>query len=526
MSDITERKEAEEALKSTRNYLKDVFDSLQSILVSISPEGVITHWNKAAEQYTGRSAEEAINKKIWEVGPLLQRYQSSIIKVLQTQSPLELTREEVTAAERQFLNISIYPLTYHGGGAVIRIDDVTELEKKDAQLRQAQRLEMVGTLAGGLAHDFNNVLSGIIGSTSLIKFLVESDFTDKERLRSNLATIETSANRAADMVQQLMSISRKHELSVTPVDLNQAVRHVIKICKSTFDKSIDINAIYFPKPAMVQADVAQIEQALLNLCVNASHAMTIMRPDYEPQGGILTIAVEKIFIDQHFTQSHPGVSEGDHWILRVIDTGVGMDAKTITMIFDPFFTTKDKSQGTGLGLAMVYNIIHQHNGYIDVYSNPGVGTTFNILLPVLDESPEITEKRAEKETMPRGSGTILVVDDEEIIRETAKGILELCGYDVLVAVDGENGIRTYTEHKEDIKAVLLDMAMPRMSGKDTYIELKKIQPAIKVVLASGFRQDRRVQEAMDLGVNAFIQKPYSMLELAKKIKRVINGKDA
>jgi CheY-like chemotaxis protein len=276
---------------------------------------------------------------------------------------------------------------------------------------------------------------------------------------------------------------------------------------------------------MIQADVAQIEQALLNLCVNASHAMTIMRPEYEQQGGILTIAVEKIFIDQHFTESHPGVKEGDHWILRVIDTGVGMNSKTLTKIFDPFFTTKEKSQGTGLGLAMVYNIVHQHNGYIDVYSNPGVGTTFNILLPVLEESPEVSKDRTIKETMPRGTGTILVVDDEEIIRETAKGILELCGYNVLVAKDGEKGIEIFKEQSEKIKAILLDMAMPKMSGKETYLRLKEIRQDLRVVLASGFKQDRRVQEAIELGVNTFIQKPYSMLELAKKIKMVINGQE-
>lgn len=523
MSDITSRKETEDELKSTQSYLRDVFDSLQSMLVSVSPEGDITQWNKIAEFYTGIKAEIALTRKIWEVGPLLQKYQSSIIQVLQTQAPVEHSRQPFPGDEKKFLNISIYPLTNHGRGAVIRIDDVTELEKKDSQLLQAQKLEMVGTLAGGLAHDFNNVLSGIIGSTSLIRFLLENEQIDMERFRTNIETIATSADRAADMVQQLMTISRKHELSIAPVDLNQAVRHVIRICKSTFDKSIDINAIYFPRPAMASADVAQIEQALLNLAVNASHAMTIMRKEYQNQGGILTIAVEKILIDRHFMESHPGIEEGEHWIIRVIDTGVGMDAKTISKIFDPFFTTKEKTKGTGLGLAMVYNIIHQHNGYIDVYSNPGIGTTFNILLPVLHETEAVIKKQTIKETMPRGSGTILVVDDEEIIRETAKGILELCGYSVMVANNGHEGIETFREHSQKIKAILLDMAMPKISGKETYLELKRIRPDLKVVLASGFRQDKRVQEALDLGVNEFIQKPYSMLELAKKIKSAIGS---
>jgi PAS domain S-box-containing protein len=525
MSDITSRKQTEDELKATQNYLIDVFDSLQSMLVSVNTEGDVTQWNKVAEEFTGITAETALTKKIWEVGPLLQKYQSNIIQVLQTQAPVELARETYPGDDKKFLNISIYPLTNHGRGAVIRIDDVTELEKKDAQLLQAQKLEMVGTLAGGLAHDFNNVLSGIIGSTSLIRFMLENNQPDLERIKTNIDTIGTSANRAADMVQQLMTISKKHELSIAPVDLNQAVRHVIRICKSTFDKSIEINAIYFPRAAMVSADVAQIEQALLNLAVNASHAMTIMRQDFETHGGILTIAVEKIHIDRHFCESHPGIEEGDHWIIRVIDTGVGMDVKTIKKIFDPFFTTKEKSQGTGLGLAMVYNIIHQHRGYLDVYSNPGIGTTFNILLPVLPESEAVIKKQVIKEAMPRGSGTILVVDDEEIIRETAKGILEMCGYSVLIANDGQSGIDTFRENSGKIKAILLDMAMPKISGKETYIELKKIQPDLKVVLASGFRQDKRVQEALDLGVNEFIQKPYSMLELAKKIKLVIEGKN-
>jgi PAS domain S-box-containing protein len=522
-TDITERKQMEEELKNTRNYLKNVFNSLPSMLVSVTPEGIITQWNTAAEKHTGISTNRALSQKIWDVAPFLKNYQNNLEEVIITQQPQEFHRERMFGSENRFFNISIYPLVYNGSdGAVIRVDDITELERKDAQLRQAQKMETVGNLAGGLAHDFNNVLGGITGTISLMKYLLEEEKIDLEEMKNSIDIIEMASNRAADMVQQLLTLSRRHDLSFAPVDLNTSVKHVVKICENTFDKSIHIKTNYFEEDAMVKADPNQIEQVLLNLCVNASHAMTIMRHEYEPQGGTLTISIEKIKADSHFCASHPQANrKSEYWILRVRDTGVGMESETLSKIFDPFFTRKKRYNGTGLGLAMVFNIVEEHKGFIDVYSELGIGSTFNIFLPVLKKSKEVRKEKTEKVEIPKGSGLILVIDDEEIMRNTAENILKECGYDVILAKDGAEAIKIYKEIHDEIQAVLLDMAMPRLSGKATYMEMKKINPDVKIVLSSGFKQDKRVKEVMKMGVSGFIQKPYTMIDLAIKIKRVV-----
>lgn len=523
VTDITDRKRAEQELLTTRNYLKNVFNSMPSMLISVNPEGTITQWNTAAEKYTGIPAMEAISKKVWDVVPFLKKYERNFRHVISNQLQEEFLKQQVMGNEKKYLNISMYPLIFNGtNGAVIRVDDVTELEKKDAQLRQAQKMETVGNLAGGLAHDFNNVLGGIMGTVSLLKYLLGDDEIDLEEFASNIEIIEEATDRAADMVQQLLTLSRRHDLTFAPVDLNLTVKHVIKICKNTFDKSIDIRVNYQEKSAMVNADPAQMEQVLLNLCVNASHAMTIMRDDDELKGGILTVSIDKIEADRHFCATHPEAIEGEYWILLVSDTGVGMDTKTVSKIFDPFFTTKEKSKGTGLGLAMVYNIIQQHKGFIDVYSDVGVGTSINVFLPVLEHGEEISIQKKAREEIPRGEGLILVVDDEAIMRKTAKKILSECGYDIILAENGQDAVNVYKENYRKIDLILLDMAMPIKSGKEAYMEMRKINPDLRVLMASGFKQDKRVQDALEMGVNGFIKKPYAMKDLAKAIKNVLS----
>ncbi len=333
--------------------------------------------------------------------------------------------------------------------------------------------------------------------------------------------LEESSGRAADMVRQLLALSRKHELTLSPVDLNVTVNHVLKICANTFDKSIEIRSNGCEGPAMVKADPTQMEQVVLNLCVNASHAMTIMRKEGEPAGGTLTISISRIFADRFFCDTHPEAHPGHYWMVSHRDTGVGMDTKTISKIFDPFFSTKKTGMGTGLGLAMVYNIVQQHGGFIDVYSEPGYGSTFNVFLPSLEENNGTAGDIETEESIEKGTGLILVVDDEEIIRTTAQHMLEECGYQVITAVNGDEGISAYREKYSEIKAVLLDVAMPLKSGAETFAEMKKINPSVKVLLTSGFKQDDRVQKLLARGVDDFIQKPYSMIELSKKIKKTI-----
>jgi PAS domain S-box-containing protein len=527
ITDITDIIQAEEELMRTRNYLQDVLDSLSSILISVDPTGLITQWNRAAEHYIRSSADKIYTGKVWEVVPFIKPYRPQLEQVIKTRLPVELHKEsvEVGRNEKKHLDIFMYPLMHSDlEGVVIRLDDVTELEKKDRQLIQAQKMEIVGNLAGGLAHDFNNVLGGIIGTISLLQFLLESeDHLDVENIRNRVDTIEKGAERAVDLVKQLLTLSRKNEPLLAPADLNLALKHVLKICENTFDKSINIDVSFHDGRAMVWADATQIEQVLLNLCINAAHSMTIMRKPHEPLGGTLSISISPLVPDELFNNRHPDAKEETYWSIQVSDTGVGIDAKNLPNIFDPFFTTKSEQKGTGLGLAMVYHILQQHNGFIDVYSEMGEGTTFRIYLPCLDKHEGETQQLKPEQRLVLGSGLILIVDDEQHLRNTSKEILTSCGYEVITADDGLKGVEVFKERHQEITAVLLDMAMPVMSGKDAYVEMKKIDPNLKVLLSSGFKQDKRVKAVLKLGVSGFLQKPFSMLDLSKKMAEIIAG---
>jgi PAS domain S-box-containing protein len=509
-------------LSHTWSYLINVFNSLPSMLISVNKDGIITQWNTAAEQYSGIPASKAVSNKLWEIVPYLGGYRDDIMKVIETRKPDERHRENIEhTGEKKYINISMTPLVYDGvDGAVIRVDDVTELEKKDIHLRQAQKMETVGALAGGIAHDFNNVLGGIIGAVSLMKYDLGKPEMNIPRVQEMIKILEDSSGRAADMVQHLLAISRKQEISLAPVDLNDAVRRVLKICKNTFDKAIDIRAAYHAGPAMVRADATQVEQVVLNICINASHAMTIMKGEGESTGGMLTVSIDRQRADRYFCEMHPEASPGYYWMISHRDNGVGMDSKTISKIFDPFFSTKQTGKGTGLGLAMVYNIVQQHGGFIDVYSEPGIGSTFNVFLPELEEGAGQPVAEPE-ECIETGVGTLLVIDDEEAIRLTTTHMLEECGYRVITASNGEEGIALFRGRHQEIRAVMLDVAMPRKSGIESFEEIKAIDPAVKILLMSGFKQDERVQKLLARGVDDFIQKPYSLVELSKKLKKIL-----
>jgi PAS domain S-box-containing protein len=516
--------ERQQEMAHMRMYLKNIIDSMPSMLISVNEAGIIVEWNEAASRITGIPSIEAIGKEVWALLPHMEKYRGYFKEVIETKTSKEFHSEIIHTGEtEEYHTISIFPLIANGiKGIVIRVDDVTEMEKKEQQLRQAQKMEIIGTLAGGLAHDFNNILGGITGSLSLLKFKLQQDKElDRDFMIKYLNIMEEAGRRAADLVKQLLSISSKQEMTLEPVDLDITVEHVMQICRNSFDKRIDLEPLLSGTKAMIKASPTQIEQVLLNLCVNAAHAMTTMRKENEPQGGKLTVSLKNIFADKIFCIAHPEAHEIEYWALTVQDTGVGMDTRTIAKIFDPFFTTKQKDKGTGLGLAMVYNIVQQHGGFIDVYSVVGLGSTFNIYLPVLQgaESAASTEKPF---VIPKGEGLILVVDDEEFLRQTAKAILEECGFDVILAENGEEGVMVFEERHGEIKAVLLDMLMPKKSGKEAYLEMKKIDPGLKVLLASGFRQDERVESVLNLGVQGFVQKPYSLESLSKSIFAVIN----
>lgn len=513
-------------LKATMSTLSGIVESMPSALITLAENGTVVQWNPAATAVTGIKNGDATGKIFWEIVPSLGRFKGIFDQTLVSGAPTTVFHEKVTGSQGhgfQHLNIALFPIVLddHKGG-VLRIDDVTDLVVKDQALQQAQKMETIGMLAGGMAHDFNNALGGIVGAASLLEFLSQRGSLEGDKLRDNIRLLNGSARKATGLVQQLLSLARKSEMTLIPIDLNRIVKSVVEIGRSTFDKCVTIQSPPTKTPALVLGDPNQLEQVLLNLAINGLHAMTIMRQPGEPQGGTLTISVEPITAESTFCRLHPEAHEGDYWVLSVNDQGVGMDAQTLSRIFDPFFTTKAQGTGTGLGLLMTYSIIRQHQGFLKVYSEPGVGSTFNLFIPAGKGEAGNSETPAPI-LIPRGNGLILVIDDEPTVRQAASALLSACGYQTVPAEDGPDGIKIFRERHAEFAGVLLDVVMPRLSGREVFERLKEIDPKVRVLLASGYTRDERIDSLLALGIREFIQKPYSLEKLALAMHRVCNG---
>ena len=521
-------KESRDIIIRSETKYRELTDMLPDIIYEADFNFRISYLNNAGYKLTGYT-EEDIQQGL-SISELVEKDEFDRLKEALNKgedNKVFITHKIIKKGGGFFYGENNTSIIFEGGQPVCFrgiIRDVTEKQKLEEQLLQAQKMDTIGTLAGGLAHDFNNVLGGIVSILSIMQYeFSKNQNTHPEKFKKYMEMMEKSGQRAVDMVQQLLTLSRRRETQFTPIDLNTTIQNVKKICDNTFDKSIEL-LIHMPKgPSMAYADPVQMEQVLLNLCINANHAMTIMRTEGEPLGGRLSISLDKIHADRDFCATRPEAKEIDYWQLSVGDTGVGMDQQTIAKIFVPFFTTKEKGTGTGLGLSMVYNIIHQHEGFINLYSEIGTGTTFNIYIPVL-YGARIGEEKKKTRELAQGEGLILVVDDEEIMRQTAELILEKCGYKVITASDGAEGVKIFRERHGEIKGVLLDLVMPRKSGEQAFLEMRNIKSDVKVILASGFRQDERVNIAVEKGIGAFIQKPYTMEKLAEVAAEVFGGR--
>jgi CheY-like chemotaxis protein len=370
-------------------------------------------------------------------------------------------------------------------------------------------MESIGTLAGGIAHDFNNILGGILGYASLMK----TKTTESHPFFNYIDVIEKGAIRASELTAQLLAFARGGKYDSKPVNLNRIVNETLKIIQETFDKSVVIRTRLFDDLPTVEADAGQMQQALMNLCINAADAM--------PDGGILTLETGIETIAEKSTRTEMEIAPGPCVVLSVSDTGSGMGKDTVQRIFEPFYTTKEQGKGTGLGLSMVYGVVKNHGGLVRVDSRPGKGTTFRIFLPISGEPEEV--ELAMKDGVKGGKELILVVDDEEPIRSIAKEILEEFGYRVLLAEDGQEAIGIYREQKEEIDLVILDMIMPNMGGRETFTKLKELDSNIKAVLSTGYSRDGKAQEILDEGMMGYIQKPYQVKALLSKVRSSLDA---
>lgn len=382
-----------------------------------------------------------------------------------------------------------------------------ERKRLQSQLVQAQKLEAIGTLAGGIAHDFNNLLMGIQGNVSLMLTRFDPSHPHLERLRN----VEKLVDSGSRLTRQLLGYARKGKYDVGPMDLNQ----LLEVTSDTFGrirKDITISKEFGNNLRPIQADYGQIEQVLMNLLVNAGDAM--------PAGGSLFLKTVNV-THEDMTEKVYDPKPGKYVLLIVRDTGVGMDKKTQANIFDPFFTTKEMGRGTGLGLASVYGIIKGHAGYIDLESEKGKGTTFKVYLPATGEA--VREEIGATDEVIKGTETVLLVDDEKIILDLGREMLESMGYHVLIAGGGEEAVDAFRKHQKSIDLVILDIVMPRMSGREVYDRLKEINPEIKVLIYSGYSIDGQAAKILEKGCDGFIQKPFDMEKLSKKIREILAG---
>jgi two-component system, cell cycle sensor histidine kinase and response regulator CckA len=379
------------------------------------------------------------------------------------------------------------------------------------QLAQAQKMEAVGTLAGGVAHDFNNLLTVVIGYSDLL--LTEKDRQDPAY--ADLQKINQAAQKGADLVRRLLTFSRKAEFKPRPLNLNYQIEQLEKMLTRTIPKMVNIDLRLGDGLSRVIADPTQLDQVLMNLAVNASDAM--------PDGGRFFIETTNLFLDEEFTRTHLGAQPGEYVLLSISDTGCGMSRETVDHIFEPFYTTKEAGKGTGLGLAMVYGIVKQHNGYITCYSELGEGTTFRIYLPAAER--EIDQDVATTGAMPPfGTETILLVDDEEFIRDLGEQILKRSGYTVLTASDGKEALDLYRKENGKIALVILDLIMLGMGGRQCLEKLLQIDPNVRVLISSGFAATGETREAIETGAKGFVSKPYNVKQMLQSVREVLDAR--
>ena len=526
MSDITDHKQAEEALRRSEEKYRTILENIEEGYFEVDIAGNFTFFNDSICRIWGYPKEELMgmnDRQYTDQGNAKKLFQA-FNKVYRTGEPArefdwEIIRKDGT---KKYIEASVSlqkdpsgkPMGFRG---VIR--DITERKQTEEemaavqeQFRQSQKMEAVGQLAGGIAHDFNNLLTVIHGYSELIL----TSLDENSRLRQDVREIIHASERASSLTRQLLAFSRKQILQPKVLDLNAHVSNMDKMLRRMIGENIELMTLLAKDLGRTKADPGQIEQVILNLAVNARDAML--------NGGKLTIETANIELDENYTRSHIGVTPGHYVMLSVSDTGVGIAREVKERIFEPFFTTKEKGKGTGLGLSTVFGIIQQSGGNIWVYSEPGLGTTFKIYLPRIEEDTESLKPSAVSTKSLQGSETILLVEDEEIVRKLACTILQKNGYEVLEAPNGEEALRIVQgQNGNPIHLLVTDVVMPGMSGRQLADRLERVRPGTKVLFMSGYTDDTIVHHGvLDPGI-AYIQKPFTPDALASKVRDILDG---
>jgi two-component system, cell cycle sensor histidine kinase and response regulator CckA len=505
--DITERKLAEDKLRQQASLLDQAFDA---VFVR-ERDGAITFWNRGAERMYGYTKEEATGRVSHDLlCTTASEGLGAVFQILATEGKWEGELVHSTRdGKRIVVESRMVQITERDRSYVLETNrDVSEERLLEVQLRQSQKMEAIGRLAGGVAHDFNNLLGVILGSAELL-----ADAKDLSQVQRRAAEIQKAGQRAANLTRQLLAFSRKQMIEPRVIDLNAKISEITEMLERLVGEDVEICALLPPGLGKVRADPSQIEQILLNLVVNSRDAM--------PGGGKITIETHNIDLDEAYAGTHTSVRPGSYVMIAVSDSGQGMDAETLAHMFEPFFTTK--SSGTGLGLAMIYGAVKQSGGNIWVYSEPGKGTTFKIYFPRVDATADSASVPERVTAPPKGSETILLVEDSDSLRELTKEFLQIAGYNVVEARDGRDALQLARSHAQDFKLLLTDVVMPGMSGRELADEIKRMLPEIRILFMSGYTSNAIVHRGvLDEGLS-LLTKPFTRSGLVQKVHEILKS---
>ncbi|HZE97430.1 MAG TPA: response regulator [Planctomycetota bacterium] len=526
MMDITDRKRAEEALRETNETLRTLIHASPLGIAVLDAMEKVRIWNPAAERITGWKGSEVLGRPIPGLSASGHRdeFPALVQRVLHGEA---ITAVEIPARRKGDapieLSLSMAPLRDARGaisGAMAVLADVSERKaaeyqrgQLEEQLRQSQKMEAVGRLAGGVAHDFNNLLTAISGYAELL----QGRFEPGGDIRGYVDEIQKSSNRASQLTRQLLAFSRRQVLQPRVLDLNQVVQNMDGLLRRLIGEHLELTTTLSAGLGSVRADQGQIEQVIMNLAVNARDAM--------PDGGRLTLETRNIELDGNYNDRHGRLRSGPHVVLSVSDTGSGMDAETQSHLFEPFFTTKEKDKGTGLGLATVYGIVKQSGGDIWVYSEPDRGTVFKIYFPRLEESPEQSAKPAARVGIVKGTETVLLAEDSDVVRRLLRELLTSNGYKLLEARHGGEALEISRGFEGKIDLLVTDMVMPQMSGRELSSHLRPKRPGMKVLYMSGYTEDAIARHGVLEPGTAFLEKPFTPDSLAKKVRELLDQKN-
>lgn len=516
--DITERKKAEDARRASEKRFRELLENVQLITMIIDLDGTVTFCNDFLVSITGWTREEIIGSNWFELfSPPHEKckQEDDYRDRIRTGRMITHHETQIVTREQKYRTILWNITVLHAadesveGIAGIGID-ITEQRSIEEQLRHAQKMEAIGHLSGGIAHDFNNILTVISGYGYVMKRGLAAD----DPLNESLDQILAAGERASNLTRSLLAFSRKQLMSPKTLNLNDILRNMETLLRRIIGEDVQLKTSFKEDPLLIHADSGQIEQVLINLATNARDAM--------PSGGLLAITSERHEMESDFVRSHGYGKPGPHLLLTVSDSGVGMDEETRRNIFEPFFTTKEVGKGTGLGLAIVYGIVKQHNGYINVYSEPGKGTTFRIYLPIAVSDQGGIRSVAGPLIPAVGTETLLLAEDDPAVRKLVEELLTSSGYKVLLARDGEEAVEQFNAHLGTIRLVILDVVMPKKSGAEAYEEIRRISPDVRVLFSSGYPADIIQKRGDFLKGAELILKPVKPTELLGKVREMLD----